>query len=335
MAAISNPLPCRIDQFLQSAGPAPQRGSHVLHEEEGSTFQGSARPINSSNQAGATSETLRSLDNILGSLDEAELQVSPAPAESPAETALVQPLYVPGWAWHELCEPRVVPLASNVLYYLLLVVYSSYYVIQLAEGQEVADDVLSRLVNDHTAVASGDTLRLFTCFFVADSLPQLIIALVALATVAAELESLLGYSAFWAVWCLTVLSGSVADAAFSDIPITAGPAAGVAGVAAALLAHHLHNWKIEEGKAFLTLGGTAVAVISALKDAADTDIATDWAALIAGFLAGGFLGWMACPVYSAWRLANVTGFVQLMQLQDLYSWCSRSICWAGAVPGWA
>jgi hypothetical protein len=34
----------------------------------------------------------------------------------------VQPLYVPGWAWLELCEPRVVPLASNVLYYLLLVV---------------------------------------------------------------------------------------------------------------------------------------------------------------------------------------------------------------------
>jgi membrane associated rhomboid family serine protease len=275
----------------------------------------------------------------------------------------------------------------------LLQVYSSYYVIQLAEGQEVADDVLSRLVNDHTAVAAGDTLRLFTCFFVADTLPQLIISLVALATVAAELESLLGYSTFWAIWCLTVLSGSVADAAFSELPITAGPAAGVAGVAAALLAHHLHNWRIEvlmqqaqtgdvpqswlqleqqfswqhkqrqqqeegealqpsltasinssrsssssssilgqaaggsstadhadevslvrteiegpvgmsfelllpkEGKAFLTLGGTAVAVVSALKDAADTDIATDWAALIAGFLAGGFLGWMACPVY--------------------------------------
>lgn len=294
-----------------------------------------------------------------------------------------------------IATPEPVPVAASGLAPAavgtsLAQVYTSYYVVQLADGQEVADDLLARLANDHAAVSSGDTLRMFTCFFVADSTPQLIIALLGLATVAAELESLLGVSTFWAVWCVTVLAGSLADAAFSTVPITAGPAAGVGGAAAALLAHHLHNWRIEqllaqaksghvpeplmqlehtynrqrrleaasesvdssntidaagsnsgggdaqlaeqqqqqrgealmsddslvnaelegpaglsvslmlprEGKAFVTLGGTAVAVLSALKDAADTDVATDWAALVAGFVVGGVLGWLVCPVYA-------------------------------------
>lgn len=125
-------------------------------------------------------------------------------------------------------------------------VYASYYTVVLAQGPEPADDLLARIVNDHAAVASGDTLRLFTSFFVADSLPQLVIALVTLATVGGELEALLGYSTFWAIWCVTVLSGSFADAVGSSIPITAGPAAGVGGIAAALLAHHLQNWQVEQ-----------------------------------------------------------------------------------------
>ncbi|KAF8073250.1 METTL7A [Scenedesmus sp. PABB004] len=318
---------------------------------------------------------------ILGSRDEEPLRSLDEPAGGGGAAPLTL-LRAPGWAWAELQEPRVVPLASTLLYYLLIIVYSSYYVVQLSSGPEVADDLLARLANDHAAVAGGDTLRLFTSFFVTDSVQQLLIALVALATMSAELESLLGYSAFWALFTLTTLTGALVDAGVGQLPITAGPAAGVGGVAAALLAHHLHNWRLEqllaqakrgevpealmqlehqfnrqqrlaaaaaaappdgaaqrgappppeplhapasrlasddalvetelegpvglsvslwlprEGKAFLTLGGTAVAVIAALKDAADTDVATDWAALVAGFVAGGVLGWMTCPVYA-------------------------------------
>uniref|UniRef100_A0A383W9A7 Peptidase S54 rhomboid domain-containing protein n=1 Tax=Tetradesmus obliquus TaxID=3088 RepID=A0A383W9A7_TETOB len=278
-----------------------------------------------------------------------------------------------------------------VLLCLTMQVYSSYYVVQLTDGQQAADDLLLRLTNDHAAVASGDSLRLFTAFFVSDSIQQLVIGLLGLATVAAELESLLGYSTFWAVWCVTVLAGSLADAALSGLPITAGPAPGVGGAAAALLAHHLHNWRVEqmlaqakagqvpqqmvqledaynrqqrqlwaaeaaaagastttsssssssssasaqqqggqqpnsrsepaavelieselegplglsvnialprEGKAFITLGGAAVGVVSALQDAANSDTYTDWPALSVGFAIGAVLGWLACPVYS-------------------------------------
>lgn len=34
----------------------------------------------------------------------------------------IKQLRVPGWAWTEVTEPRVVPLATNALYYLFLVV---------------------------------------------------------------------------------------------------------------------------------------------------------------------------------------------------------------------
>jgi membrane associated rhomboid family serine protease len=61
-------------------------------------------------------------------------------------------------------------------------------------------------------------------------------------TVASELESLLGYSTFWALLSLCVLTGSLADAALGSIPITQGPAPAVAAVAAALLAFHARNW---------------------------------------------------------------------------------------------
>jgi membrane associated rhomboid family serine protease len=287
-------------------------------------------------------------------------------------------------------RPKLMPCLHMPLY--MSQVYSSYYVVQLADGQQEADDLLLRLTNDHAAVASGDSLRLFTAFFVSDSLQQLIIGLLGLATVAAELESLMGYSTFWAVWCVTVLAGSLADAALSGLPITAGPAPAVGGAAAALLAHHLHNWRVEqmlaqakagvvpqqlieledaynrqqrlqwaddaaaaaagvdtlsfsttsssseasqqqqqqqqlgraepaavemveselegplgmsvnvvlprEGKAFITLGGAAVGVVSALQDAANSDAQTDWPALCVGFAVGALLGWLACPVYA-------------------------------------
>jgi hypothetical protein len=67
-------------------------------------------------------------------------------------------------------------------------------------------------------------------------------AAVCRATVASELESLIGYSTFWAVLSLSTLTGSLADAAFSKIPITQGPGPAVAAVAAALLAYHARNW---------------------------------------------------------------------------------------------
>lgn len=52
---------------------------------------------------------------VLGSTDEEPVQIIPEAVDR-------SPLRVPTWAWGELREPRVVPLASNVLYYLVMLV---------------------------------------------------------------------------------------------------------------------------------------------------------------------------------------------------------------------
>jgi hypothetical protein len=39
---------------------------------------------------------------------------------------VIKQLRVPAWAWSEVAEPRVVPLATNALYYTLLVVRGAF-----------------------------------------------------------------------------------------------------------------------------------------------------------------------------------------------------------------
>lgn len=60
-------------------------------------------------------ETLRSLDLVLGSRDEEAGQESQIPAVKYSPR-------VPAWAWSELREPRVFPVAANALYYTVLLV---------------------------------------------------------------------------------------------------------------------------------------------------------------------------------------------------------------------
>lgn len=54
---------------------------------------------------------------------------------------------------------------------------------------------------------------------------------------------------------------------------------------------------IQNKQAFVTLGGLAAAVLSALQEASSTDAATDWPGLVAGFLGGLALGWQVAPAY--------------------------------------
>lgn len=63
--------------------------------------------------------TLSYLDLVLGSKDDEKVAVEVESGQDAADTTVLR---VPSWAWRELREPRVVPIASNVLYYLLLLV---------------------------------------------------------------------------------------------------------------------------------------------------------------------------------------------------------------------
>jgi hypothetical protein len=162
--------------------------------------------------------------------------VSPSPQQSlqPKQETLVE-------------EARTSPKISYLLYYLTLIVYSSYFAVGLLEGPEAAEELASRLVNDHAAVADGDTLRLFTSAFLLYTPTQLITTLLALFSVAAELESIVGPPTFWAIYSLSTIIGALADAAFSPWPVTHGPSAALAGTVGALLAHLIHNVEDLEG----------------------------------------------------------------------------------------
>jgi membrane associated rhomboid family serine protease len=103
-------------------------------------------------------------------------------------------------------------------------VYASLYAAELLNGDEAAATLRANLANDHAAVASGDALRLFTSAFVTTSIRQLGVTLLCLFTVGSELESLIGSGVFWALLCLSVISGGFAEAALSP-QVRAGRAA--------------------------------------------------------------------------------------------------------------
>jgi membrane associated rhomboid family serine protease len=144
-----------------------------------------------------------------------------------------------------LSEPRTRPDISTAAYYLVLLVYASQYIVELAAGPEAADALRLNLANDHAAVAAGDVLRLFTSAFASDTPRQLGVTLLCIFTVGSELESLVGSGVYWAVLCLSAVAGGLADAAFSPRPLTGGPGPIVAGLVAALLAYHVKNWAVE------------------------------------------------------------------------------------------
>ncbi|KXZ42263.1 hypothetical protein GPECTOR_172g200 [Gonium pectorale] len=160
----------------------------------------------------------------------------PAPAPSPKRPSRRE----------EAGPARVRPLYVWVLYYCYIVVYLAAAWLRATEGDLAASDLVDGLVNDHLAVASGSVPRLATYGFVCEGPLTLFMQLATLATVGAEAEALLGYSAFWAVFWLGLLGGGLADAALSELPVTAGPANGAAGLVGALASYYVANWGLEE-----------------------------------------------------------------------------------------
>ncbi|GLC35035.1 hypothetical protein PLESTF_000837300 [Pleodorina starrii] len=201
-----------------------------------------------------SSETIKSLESILGSVEGPD-EDDPGPI--PEEAADEYPggpdrrrVRVPAAA-----ERRVRPLYVYVIYYCYIVVYLATAWLQATDGDLAASTLVDGLVNDHLAVASGQIPRLATAGFVCDGPLELFLVLATLATVGAEAEALLGYSLFWAVYWLAGLGGGLADAAFSELPVTAGPANAAAGIVGALAAYYVRNLGLE-----LRIGGARAAV---------------------------------------------------------------------------
>ncbi|KAG2432094.1 hypothetical protein HXX76_009021 [Chlamydomonas incerta] len=197
----------------------------------------------------SSSKTIRSLDNLLGSNDSLD---SLDTLDIEEGRRLVN-----GESWERKTRTRVRrvpdanvrrvrPLYVYVIYYCFICVYLSSAWLEATDGYLAASVLQDGLVNDHLAVATGQVPRLATAGFVCDSPLELFMQLATLLTVGAEAEALLGHSLFWAVYWLGNLSGSLADAVGSELPVTYGPANAAAGMVGALVAFYVRNWALEE-----------------------------------------------------------------------------------------
>ncbi|GIL60180.1 hypothetical protein Vafri_14810 [Volvox africanus] len=188
----------------------------------------------------SSSNTIKSLESILGSND-GEDDVDPGRYTGGYNDVSVRKRNVP-----EAAPRRVRPLYVYVIYYCFIVVYLATAWLQATDGDLAASILVDGLVNDHLAVASGQVPRLATAGFVCEGPLELFLQLATLLTVGAEAEALLGYSLFWAVYWLANLGGGLADSAFSELPVTYGPANAAAGMVGALVAYYGRNLGLEE-----------------------------------------------------------------------------------------
>lgn len=102
------------------------------------------------------------------------------------------------------------------------------------------------LENDHAAAASGEVWRFASSIFVHQGPFNLFVTLATLYTLGIELEEVLGFGTFWAVYYLTAMVGSLADAALSELPVTEGSAASVAGLVGAICVTEVRSWALQE-----------------------------------------------------------------------------------------
>jgi membrane associated rhomboid family serine protease len=72
---------------------------------------------------------------------------------------------------------------------------------------------------------------------------QLFVWLLALVTLSAEMEALLGHSAFAMVFFSSLMTASFADALLGALPVTQGGYPALAGMLGALLAHQV-GWQL-------------------------------------------------------------------------------------------
>ncbi|KAG2482685.1 hypothetical protein HYH03_018391 [Edaphochlamys debaryana] len=180
--------------------------------------------------------TIQSLDDLLGTLSEDE--ETAVRDDGPRRRRRPRP---------EAGPKRSKPLYVYVIYYCYICVYLSAAWLEATDGDLAASRLLDSLSNDHLAVAGGELYRLATAGYVCAGGPfELFLQLATLLTVGAELEALMGGTLFWAVYWLAGMTGALADASLSELPITCGPANAAAGMVGALVAFYGRNWGLDE-----------------------------------------------------------------------------------------
>jgi rhomboid protease GluP len=190
--------------------------------------------------------------------------------------------------------PKNRPVATWILLGILVAVFA----IQTLTGGSTESEVLIRMGAKFTPlIAGGEYWRLFTAMFLHVGVIHLLMNAYALFVIGSELERILGWKRFLAIYVISGLMGNLASYAFSPHP-AAGASGAIFGLIGALAAvffryrKRLGKW----GRARLT----NIAVILVLNLGYSLMVpGIDYLAHLGGLVSGFVLGWFMAPEYEA------------------------------------
>lgn len=200
----------------------------------------------------------------------------------------------PSDAGEELNIPTVPPRLTYVLLGANLAVYGWGVYLALTQGPDASNDYFLDLAKDNSAVLAGEYYRLLSSTFLHAGLLHLGLNCYALWALGTELESVMGYAPFAAIYMLSGLSGAVLSFMLSD-DVTVGASGAIFGLLGALAAYFVRNRGIRDSGRQLLFVFLLVGFNLALGTGEDGLI--DNTGHIAGFVAGGWLGWGLGPKY--------------------------------------
>jgi len=191
--------------------------------------------------------------------------------------------------------PTVRPIFSYGVIGLNILVYAVGVLTALTQGNDASNDFFFAFAKDNQAVAAGEYYRLFTAIFLHAGLLHLGLNQVALWQLAPEVEGVMGYATFLAIYLFSGLGGSVCSLLFSDV-VSVGASGAIFGLLGALGGYFLRNPGISSAPRQLLFLGALVSFNLVLGSTADSLV--DNAGHLGGLAVGLYLGYAMGPNFA-------------------------------------
>ncbi len=197
-------------------------------------------------------------------------------------------------------QPRRVslalPLNRPVVTWVLLGIILVVFALETLVGGSTNSEVLVRLgAKVNPLIAQGEYWRLFSAMFLHIGIMHLAFNGYALVVIGTELERLLGWRRFLAIYILSGLFGGLASYAFSD-SLSAGASGAIFGIIGALAAFFLRHRQQLGAWGQRRLANIAFLIVINLV-LGFTQPAIDNMAHLGGLVSGFCLGWFLMPSY--------------------------------------
>ncbi|EIE25226.1 rhomboid-domain-containing protein [Coccomyxa subellipsoidea C-169] len=188
--------------------------------------------------------------------------------------------------------PAVKPYLAYALLFLNLAVYGAGIAVALTQGNDASNEWFLSLAKVNEKVASGEFYRLLTCTFLHAGILHLGLNCWALYSIGPEVEGVMGYSTFAAIYVLSGLAGSTASFLFSDL-ITVGASGAIFGLLGATAGYFLRNRALQGSTQQLTYIAGIVALNIFLGASPGSMI--DNSGHLGGLFTGVALGYIMAP----------------------------------------